>query len=189
MAKRAKVYAVDALKRFRPALIAFIDECTVALVSAEADVGRVVMHIRNNRYPYWKKQIRVRQDEFVRAKSELAMKKIMHDPDDARSDVDQVKAVEKARRRVAEAEEKTLLCKQWARKLEQEQSNFQGQASALRRILETDTPHAIAELDRMAGALEDYLKMGPARTASKQSKASKDPESAPKDRPTKDETP
>lgn len=167
MAKRAKVYAVDALTRFRPALIKFVDECSAALVSAEADSGRVVMRIRGERYPYWKKQIRVRQDELVRAKSELAMKKVMRDADDARSDVDQVKAVERAQRRVAEAEEKTRLCKEWARKLEKEQNNFRGQVGALRRILESDMPIAIAELDRMVAALEDYLKTGGPRPAGK----------------------
>ena len=156
MADRARVHSIDVLQRSRPALVTFVDECTAALVSAEADAARVVMRIRGEREPYWKKQIRVREDELKSAKGELAMKKIMRDADDARSDVDQVKAVNKARRRVEEAQEKHRLCRQWARKLEKEQSDFRGQVSALKRVLEMDMPRAIAELDRMALALEDY---------------------------------
>ena len=159
MADRARVHSVDVLQRFRPALVTFVEECSAALVSAEADAARVVMRIRGEREPYWKKQIRMREDELKSAKGELAMKKIMRDADDARADVDQVKAVNKARRRVEEAQEKHRLCRQWARRLEKEQSDFRGQVSALRRILEMDMPRAIAELDRMSQALEDYTTM------------------------------
>lgn len=160
MADRARVHSVEVLARFRPALVKFVDECQAAIVSAEADAGRAVMRIRNDRLPHWKKQIRVREDELNTAKRELAMKKIMRDADDARADVDQVKAVEKAKRRVAEAQEKTRLCMQWARKLDKEQSNFRGQVGALKRVLEMDMPRALEELDRMSLALEDYTKLG-----------------------------
>ena len=159
MADRARIHSIDALARFRPALVAFVEECNSALLSAEADAARAVIRIRNDREPYWKRQIRLREEVLKSAKSELAMKKIMRDADDARADVDQVKAVEKARRRVAEAQEKHALCKQWARKLEQEQPNFRGQVGALKRVLEAEMPRAIAELDRMGAALEDYTKM------------------------------
>jgi hypothetical protein len=59
------------------------------------------------------------------------------------------------------------VCKDWIRKLEKEQNNFRGQVSALRRVLDNDMPIAIAEIDRMAGALEDYLKSGGTRPAGK----------------------
>ena len=159
MADRARVHSIDALQKCRPALVTFIEACSAALVSAEADAGRAVMRIRGEREPHWKRQIRVRQDELNQAKKELAMKQLMKDGDDARPDADQRKIVEKARRRVAVAEEKHRLCKQWSRKLEKEQSNFHAQVGALRRVLEMDMPRALAELDRMAQALEDYTKL------------------------------
>lgn len=159
MAEKARVHAIDALTRFRPALVNFVDECRTALMSAESDSGRAISRIRSDRYPYWKKQIRVRQDELNRAKTELAMKQAMREPDEARSTVDERKAVEKARRRVAEAEEKTRTCQRWIRELEREQTKFQAQVSALRRVLDLDMPRAIAELDRMATALEGYTKL------------------------------
>ncbi len=160
MADRARIHSIDALQRFRPSLVTFVEECTAALVSAEADAGRVVMRIRGERLPYWKKQIRVRQDELNRAKTELAMKQIMKEPDDARADADQRKLVEKARRRVAVAEEKYAKCQRWARQLEKEATNFRAQVGALKRVLEMEMPRAIAELDRMSLALEDYTKLG-----------------------------
>jgi hypothetical protein len=159
MADRARVHSIDALGKFRPALVTFVDECSAALVSAEADAGRAVMRIRGEREPHWKRQIRVRQDELNQAKRELSMKQIMKDGDDARPDADQRKLVEKAKRRVAVAEEKHRLCKRWARKLEKEQSNFHAQVGALRRVLDMEMPRALAELDRMAQALEDYTKL------------------------------
>ena len=147
MADRARVHSIDVLEKFRPALVKFVDECSAAIVSAEADAGRAVMRIRGERLPYWKKQIRVRQDEFTRAKSELAMKQVMKDGDDARADADQRKLVEKARRRVTEAEDKYAKCRSWARRLEKEQSTFSAQVGALKRVLETEMPRAIAELE------------------------------------------
>lgn len=160
MAERARVHAIDALTRFRPALVNFVDECRTALVSAEADAGRAISRIRSERYPYWKKQIRVRQDILNRAKTELVMKQAMREPDEARSTVEERKAVERAKRAVQEAEQKTLACQQWIRRLEKEQSKFRAAISSLRRAIDADMPRAIAELDRMATALEEYTKLG-----------------------------
>lgn len=160
MAERARVHAIDAPARFRPALVKFIDECRTALISAEADAGRTISWIRSNRYPYWKKQIRVRLDALNRAKTELIMKQAMREPDEARSTIEERKAVEKAKRRVAEAEEKTRVCKDWIRRLEREQTKFQAQISVLRRMLDNDLPRAVAELDRIIIALEQYVKLG-----------------------------
>ena len=92
MAERARVHAIEAVSGFRPALVQFVEECRSALVSAEADAGRTASRIRADRYPYWKKQIRVRQDELKRAKTELIMKQAMKDPDEARSTVEERKA-------------------------------------------------------------------------------------------------
>ena len=167
MAERARVHAIDAPARFRPALVKFIDECRTALISAEADAGRTISWIRTNRYPYWKKQIRVRLDELNRAKTELIMKQAMRDPDEARSTVEERKAVEKAKRRVSEAEEKTRVCKGWMRRLEREQTKFRAQISVLRRMLDNDLPRAVAELDRICTALEEYVKPGGERPAAR----------------------
>ncbi|USN99568.1 MAG: hypothetical protein H6810_02555 [Phycisphaeraceae bacterium] len=165
MAERARVHSIDAPARFRPTLVKFIEECKTALISAEADAGRTISKIRSDRYPYWKKQIRVRQDELNRAKTELIMKQAMREPDEARSTVEERKAVEKAKRRVSEAEEKTRTCKHWLRQLEREQTKFQSSISVLRRALDTDMPRALAELDRIATALEEYVKLGGKRPA------------------------
>ena len=163
MAERARVHAIEAVSGFRPALVQFVEECRSALVSAEADAGRTASRIRADRYPYWKKQIRVRQDELKRAKTELIMKQAMKDPDEARSTVEE----RKARRRVAEAEEKTQTCTRWMRLLDKEQSKFRSEISSLKRVIDMDMPRAIAELDRMALALEEYTKLGKARPAAK----------------------
>ena len=167
MAERARVHAIEAVSGFRPALVQFVEECRSALVSAEADAGRAASRIRADRYPYWKKQIRVRQDELKRAKTELIMKQAMKDPDEARSTVEERKAVDKAKRRVAEAEEKTQTCTRWMRLLDKEQSKFRSEISSLKRVIDMDMPRAIAELDRMALALEEYTKLGKARPAAK----------------------
>jgi len=167
MAERARVHAIEAVSGFRPALVQFVEECRAALVSAEADAGRTASRIQSVQHPYWKKQIRVRTDELNRARSELVMKQAMNDPDEARSTVEERKAVEKAKRRVAEAEEKVRACKHWVRVLNKEQSKFRSEVAALKRVLDMDMPRAIAELDRMALALEEYTKLGKAKPVSK----------------------
>lgn len=164
MAERAKIYAVDALREFRPALIKFIDECSAAITSADADAGRTALWLRTERLPFWKKEIRRREDELNKARADLNAKEALKGIDgDPRKTVDERKAVERAQHRIREARDKLETTKHWMRQLEKAQAAYRAAAQPLRRAVDAEIPAAVAELDRMAEALEGYLAVGGAR--------------------------
>jgi hypothetical protein len=164
MGGKAKVYAVGALRDLRPALVKFEESCRVALLSAESDATRVLMRLRSDRLPYWTRQIREREEELTRVKSEISMKQVMRGPEH-RATVDDRKAADKARARVAEAREKLDTTHRWIRVLEKEANAFSGAVQPLKGAVAAELPRAIAELDRMASALEAYLAIGAKRKA------------------------
>lgn len=163
MADRANVHAVEALAGFRPAVVEFIDACRAALTGAEADALRTVSYINENRAPHWKREVRRRQDELNRAKSELIRAQARKQGDE-RSTFDERKAVDKARRRLEIAEQKLAACKVWVRRLEKEQVKFLGEIQALKQIVNHDMELALANLDRMIGALDAYTRIRLERT-------------------------
>lgn len=164
MAERARVHAIESIAEFRPALVKFQEEVSTALMSAESDAGRTVLRLRSHWLPYWKKQIRVRNDELQRAKSKLIAKEASK-PGEARSTVDERKAMEKAKRRVQEAEAKYANTSRWIRKLEKEQVKFSGGVQPLKTFVGMEIPRGITEIDRVLKALEAYAQLAaPARS-------------------------
>ena len=155
MGNKARVHAIEAVADLKPAMIKFQEECSAALMGAESDAGRMELRLRTERLPYWKKQIRVRQDELLRAKSELIAKQATKDGDQ-RSSVEERKAVEKAKRRVEEAQQKYETTRGWLRRLEQEAIKYQSGVQPLKTFLSTEAVRSIAELERMVAALEAY---------------------------------
>jgi len=158
LADKAKVTSIDALASFRPVLVKFTEETSAALMSAESDAGRTVQWLRGEMLPYWKKEVRVRGEDVVRAKSKMTIKQAQKSGDE-RTTVDERKAVEKAKRRLAEAEHKYAATQRWARKLEKAQDDFRGAIGAFKGIVDQQMPRAIASLDQSIGSLDAYLKV------------------------------
>ncbi|MEM7754253.1 MAG: hypothetical protein AAF297_01305 [Planctomycetota bacterium] len=160
MADKARVTSIEALEVFRPSLIKFTEETSTALLGAEADAGRTAQWLRGEMIPYWKKEVRIRQEDVTRAKSKLTVKQAQKD-DDQRVTVDERKAVEKAKRRLVEAEEKFTRSRAWARRLEKAQDDFRGAIGSFKTIVEHEMPKAIARLDHSIATLDAYTKMKP----------------------------
>lgn len=159
VADKARVHAVESLRDLKPALVSFAEDVAVALTSAEADATRAAMRLRSERLPYWKKEVRVREEALTRAKTEMSMKKIMRDGED-RTSVDDRKAVDKAKARVEEARAKLETTMRWVRELDKEATRFSGQVQPLKSFVAAEMPRAIAELERLTGALEAYVAIG-----------------------------
>ncbi len=158
MARGAKVTSIAVLREFRPALIKFVEEGRASLVAAEAECNRTLEWLRNDRVRYWKKEIRTREDDINRCKTEL-LNKQRSATGEPRSAVEERKALDKARFRLAEANTKAANTKKWLRQLEKEHMQYKGMAQALSGQLTRLEDQALYDLDRMAEALEDYVSM------------------------------
>lgn len=158
MAGGARVRSISALREFRPALIKFIEEARAALVAAEADASRTIEWIVREQQPFWKKEIRRRQDELTRCKTNLINRQRTASGD-PRSAVEERKALEKAQRRLEEARTRFENTRYWLRQLEKEHMAYKGTAQMLAGQIITLEDKALHDLDRMAAALEEYVSL------------------------------
>ena len=154
----ARITSIDALKEFRVALITYKAEATAALIETESDLQRTILWLRHDQAAYWQRQFRARQELLTRAKTDLYRKQVAQDRD-VRISVDQKKAVEKAKRDLAFAEEKVQTVRRWVQILDKELILYRGECQGLSGILEGGIPEILKRLDGMIDALEAYLNM------------------------------
>lgn len=156
MSGGARVTSIAALREFRPALIKFVEEARAALIAAEADASRTIDWLRRDQAPFWKKEIRRRQDVIVRAKTNLFNKQ-RSASGDPRSAVEERKALELAQQRLQDAEARAANTQHWIRQLEKEHMAYKGAAQMLSSQLVSLEDKALYDLDRMSAALEEYV--------------------------------
>ncbi len=156
----ARVESIESLKAFRVALCQFADVIRTGLSEAEAHVRSTAIWLEQERYPYWKHELRKRQTQFVRAKLALEQKQRQTSPLGGRySHVDERKALATAKRRFEEAEQKFANVRRWIRQLEKETFDYKGVVQQLGQAVELEVPNGVARLDRMIEALGAYLSL------------------------------
>jgi hypothetical protein len=164
---QARVESLDVLKSFKVALVKFIEAANVAIVDAESDLNRTKMWIETEQSVFWQRQIKQRQAALARAEEALRMKKIFKDVSGARqSYIDEEKAVQKARRAVEHAEQKSAATMAWKRKMEKVSHDFKGSIQKLGTTVAADLPNAVARVENLLRTLEQYVALGPAEATS-----------------------
>lgn len=153
MAESARVTSIEALTEFRPALIRFGEEAQAALVSVGSNAAMLVETLRRERLAHWKREIRIRSEEAVRANTKLIQQTASESP---RPSVDARKAYEAAKRRVKEAEEKYEHTQQSIRALEKEIEQYRTAIQPMASIVRAGMPTAVARIDRSVAALDAY---------------------------------
>ncbi len=153
MASPARITDIQALKDFRPALIRFSEDAQVALRSTGSDAARVLGWLQRERLPYWKREIRIRSEDVVRANTKLAEQNAGENP---RPSVDARKAYELTKRRVREAEEKYERTRYWIRALEKEVERYRASIQPMAGIARSGMTNAVARIDSLLNALEAY---------------------------------
>ena len=161
----ARVDSIDALRALRAALAQFVDEIGSALAEASTEIQRMGMWLRQEQQGHWKLQGRKRAELLSRAKLALMQKQQMRSPSGAvPSCVDEKKALTKAKRLHEEALEKMRNVRRWMRDLDDEAFDFKGQMQGVRQAIEVEVPRAMAALERMTQALQDYADLKPLMT-------------------------
>jgi len=156
MAERANIFDVKALRDLRGAFIRFGEDAGVALIGPGSRAASVMDQLRRESLPHWKREIRVRSEEVVRANTKLIQQTASDAP---RPSVDARLAYEAAKRRVREAEEKYEATQVHIRRLEKEIEQYRVGITAMLTIVRSATPQAIATLDKLASALDAYTAM------------------------------
>lgn len=157
MADYAHIESLDALERFRIALIKFVEGVSVALDEAEAEVQRTDTWLKQEQPAYWKHQLALRTELCARAKSALKRKQLQTTGMNNRpSCVDELKELARAEHALEEARQKQAEVRRWSRLFELEGFSYTAAAQRLRTASQTGLPRALVQLDAMIQAIEAY---------------------------------
>ena len=158
MSEGAGITNLEAIERFRAALLEFIHDGANALGEADSEVDRVQIWLEREQKIHWQQEHRRRSEEVARAKSALYRKQLtVSSKDRPPSAVDEKKALQKAQSRLEESETKLRRIKHWSVHLGQEAARYKAATSSLAAVFERELPASAEMLKRALAAIEQYL--------------------------------
>jgi len=164
MGETAQVNSIDALKNLYEGVVQFREDARNSLISVEMECRRASDFLNQQR-AYWNEELKRRKEKLAMAQSELHRKKLQAKPGGAVQDSDQKEAVRIATARVREAEAKIEIAKKWVSPLQHAIDEYLRLARPLGDMLTGELEHCMALLERMAEALDDYIRVSsPANT-------------------------
>lgn len=157
MAGQAEVRSIDTLAFVKAALATFAYECGQALAEVELEGRRGVDWITVDQAGYWKAEVRRRSERVNEAMKDLEKcRTFKKTGDEPPACTEEKKNLEKARRRLQEAEEKAEAVRHWTPIVQQQFREAGVRLVHFREVLDVDVPKAVARVERMLKALEAY---------------------------------
>ena len=156
MKQRAQITSFDALTAFRGGILEFDEAAQAALESMVLEVRKAMDWIEHDRAQYWPAQVRHASDALVQARADLARCEVAIRPDERNPCTEQKKRLAHCKQRLRYCERKVEAVKHWRRILDHECTEFLGRVNKLSGFLEMELPNAVATLERLIRALEDY---------------------------------
>jgi hypothetical protein len=165
MAIGARVDSIDAIKDFRVYLAKFQESAGLSLGDADSDVSRMERWLDGEAHTHWTGQIRKRQEALVKAEEALRYKRLYKDASGSTpSAVEELKAVQVAKKNLEEAQQKLAAVKQWQKRLQKEINLYRGGVGRFQVTVSSGVPAAIAELSGTIEQLEKYTGITPETT-------------------------
>jgi hypothetical protein len=163
MSDTARVESIDAIKDFRVHLAKFQEMAGRALGDADSDVNKTVRWLEGEGLNFWTSTIRKRQEQLAKAEEAFRFKRLYKDSSGATpSAVEEQKAVQLAKKRLEEAQNKLANVKRWTRQLQKEITNYRGGVAAFSNAVSAGVPQAIAHLGALLDQLDKYLEVAAA---------------------------
>jgi len=157
MSTQADVKSLDTLAFVKAALAAYAHETGGALDEIELEGRKAVDYITVDRAAYWKAEVRRCGDLVNEAIKDLehcrTFKKV---GDNQPSCVEEKKALEKARAKLADAERRAEAVRRWTPVVLQQFRDACVRLVHFREVVDVDCPRAIARIEKMLRSLEAY---------------------------------
>jgi hypothetical protein len=157
MSTQAEVKSIDTLAFVKAALVAFGHETGQSLAEVEMQAQRIVDWICLDQAAYWKTEVRKAADGVNQAIKDLqhcrTYKKVGNNEP---SCIEEKKALEKAKKKLARAEEKAEAVRRWTPVVRQQFQETGVRLTRFREVIDVDCPKAVARLERMLVALDHY---------------------------------
>jgi hypothetical protein len=162
MSTQAEVKSIDTLAFVKAALAAFGHQSGQSLAEVEMQAQRAVDWICIDQAAYWKTEVRRAADGVNRAMIDLqhcrTFKKVgNNDP----SCIEEKKALEKAKKKLARAEAKAEAVRRWTPVVRQQFQETGVRMTRFREVIDIDCPKAVARLERMLCSLDHYAHTAP----------------------------
>ena len=161
MSELARVHSIEAIRTFRDQLAAFIEDARHALDATDMEIRRSTNWLSQDMFQYWRGEIKRRNQEVSSARVALHRKQMMKASAATAYDTDEKEAVQKATRRLREAEIKADLVKRWIPNWQHAVSEYQGHGRPMGDTLAGDLQKAMILLQRMTEALDAYVATAP----------------------------
>lgn len=162
MPDKAQVTSIEAIAALRSALINYLAKAKPILEDACDEVFRTREWLEHDRRVYWENQFKKRSRALEEARQALLGAK-MSKLRDART-AEQM-AVERAKRGVAEAEEKLRRIRRWTAEFGHHVEVLLKELEQLRVVLSNDMTKAVAHLAQVVKILDSYAGLKPAYAA------------------------
>src|SRR5690242_15008389 len=105
MGPSARITSIESLKEFRTSLCRFGHDAKEAVCATELEIRRILDWLEE-KLTYWQREVRIREEDVARAKAELIQRQYGQRAGRGPGTTDQEIALEKAIRRLREAEAK-----------------------------------------------------------------------------------
>ncbi|HBH52465.1 MAG TPA: hypothetical protein DDY91_11290 [Planctomycetaceae bacterium] len=161
MAEFANVESVEAIARFRVALIQFEEETTGALDQLERQAQKFLHWLESDSASYWRLEVLRCHEKISRARSALDTAMMRKTNDFRPACIEEKDNLRLAKDRLYQAEVKTEKVRRWARLVREEVEEYRGRLNRLRDCLGVQVPRGLAVLDRTLRALEKYTELAP----------------------------
>ncbi len=153
MANQANITSLDALESFRASLIVFMAKARTSLDDAGDEVRRTRVWLQNDQRLHWEGEARRRAKALDQAQQELLSARLSTFRD---ATVVAQAAVFRAKRALAEAEEKLKKVKAWNHVYDGNAQPIAKRLDSLRQFLDQEMPKAVAYLLNTQKTLEAY---------------------------------
>ena len=160
MAEQAKITSLDALERFRADLIIFMTTAHRCVDEAGDEVRRTRQWLQGEQRTHWEGQARLRKRVLDQAEADLYSARLSGLKDRT---IVQEEAVRKAKRAMAEAEDKLRVLKKWNRDFDNNADPLVKRLEGMRYFLDHDMPKALTYLVQAQKTLEAYAETPAAR--------------------------
>ncbi len=157
MTQQADIKSIDTLAFVRTAFASFAYETGQAIAEVELQGQRAVEWLCVDQAAYWKGEVRRANDLVNKAIKDIeyckAFKKVGNNTP---SCIEEKKALEKARKRLAVAEHKSEMVRKWTPVVQQQFRETCVRLVRFREVIDVDCPRAMAQLEKMLRALDAY---------------------------------
>jgi len=157
MSDQADVKSIDTLAFVKGALAGFVHDANQALAEVELQGQRAIDWICVDQAAYWKAEIRRAADQVNQAMKDLEhCRTFKKTGDSTPACVEEKKALDKAKQRLARAEAKAEAVRRWTPVVQQQYRETCVRLVRFRDITDVECPKAMAQLERMLKALDAY---------------------------------